>query len=170
MAPPVNGLVGSTAMTPTVSPASRVSVVKRSTSVLFPAPGGPVTPTRYVRPVCGKMSRTRPAAASASSSISEMARAMARTSPARTRSAMEGETITSGGQQLPGNHEALHLACAFTDGQQLDVTEILLGRIVLHEAVAAVHLHAVLGGAHGDLARIQLRHGGLEGHAPALIS
>ena len=44
-APPVNGLVGSTATTPTVAPVFRIAAVSRSTSVLFPAPGGPVMPT-----------------------------------------------------------------------------------------------------------------------------
>ena len=46
--------------------------------------------------------------------------------------------------------------------RELDVAEELLGRIVLHEAVAAVNLHAVVGGLHGDLARVQLRHRRLE--------
>ncbi len=44
-APPVNGLVGSTAITLTVAPVFRIAAVSRSTSVLFPAPGGPVMPT-----------------------------------------------------------------------------------------------------------------------------
>ena len=44
-APPVKGLVGSTATTPTVAPLFRIAAVSRSTSVLFPAPGGPVIPT-----------------------------------------------------------------------------------------------------------------------------
>ena len=47
IAPPVNGLVGSTAITPTVRPRARgARAISRSTSVLLPAPGGPVTPTR----------------------------------------------------------------------------------------------------------------------------
>src|SRR5262245_65430483 len=37
------------------------------------------------------------------------------------------------------------------------VTKILLRRIVLHKALAAVNLHALLGGADGHLARVQLR-------------
>ena len=67
-------------------------MVSRSTSVLFPAPGGPVTPTRYARPVRLKIARMRSAAAGPSSSIREMARAIARGSPASTRSA-RGEDI-----------------------------------------------------------------------------
>ena len=85
MAPPLYGLVGSTAMMPTVSPRRRSSSESRSTSVLLPAPGGPVTPTRYARPVAGNSSPTSAAAPGAPSSMSEMARAMARASPARTR-------------------------------------------------------------------------------------
>src|SRR5438477_504868 len=44
-APPENGLEGSTATMPTVSPSARSSAVRRSTTVDLPAPGGPVTPT-----------------------------------------------------------------------------------------------------------------------------
>ena len=44
-APPVNGLDGSTATMPTVAPSARRWAVSRSTTVDFPAPGGPVTPT-----------------------------------------------------------------------------------------------------------------------------
>ena len=59
-APPLKGLVGSTAMMPTVRTPPTISVVRRSTSVLLPAPGGPVTPTRYARPVWLKMARRAP--------------------------------------------------------------------------------------------------------------
>src|SRR6187431_3571258 len=104
------------------------------------------------------MSRTSAAAAGASSSISEIARAIARTSPDRTRSAREEEPVTSGGQKLTGDHEALNLAGALADGQELDVAEVLLRRVVLHEAVTTVHLDAIFGDAHGNLARVQLRH------------
>src|ERR1700724_2765282 len=68
-APPVKGLVGSTARMPTVSPRCRQRRARRSTRVLLPAPGGPVTPTTRARPVRGKMrpisSRTPGAAAPA---------------------------------------------------------------------------------------------------------
>lgn len=43
-APPENGLDGSIATTPTLFPSLRAWVIIRSTSVDFPAPGGPVTP------------------------------------------------------------------------------------------------------------------------------
>src|SRR2546426_683754 len=57
IAPPVNGLVGSTARTPTVFPCARRWATRRSTSVLFPAPGFPVMPTICARPVRGQSSR-----------------------------------------------------------------------------------------------------------------
>ena len=44
-APPVNGLDGSTAITPTGRPSARRRLVTRSTSVDLPAPGGPVMPS-----------------------------------------------------------------------------------------------------------------------------
>ena len=72
-------------------------------------------------------------------------------------------------EELPGDHEPLDLARAFADRGELHVAKELLGRVVLHEAVAAVDLHAVLGRAHGDLARVQLRHRRLERHATALV-
>src|SRR5438552_11758317 len=52
-APPLKGLVGSTATMPTRWPAARSRAVTRSVSVDFPAPGGPVIPITCARPVCG---------------------------------------------------------------------------------------------------------------------
>src|SRR5262249_55577702 len=88
----------------------------------------------------------------------EMARATARGSPASTRS--ESETLA--GKELARDDKALNLAGPLADGGELDVAEELLGRIVFDEAVAAVDLDAVLGRTHGDLARVQLGHRGLE--------
>ena len=45
MAPPEKGLVGSTAMMPTVFPRLRYSLAILSVMVLLPAPGGPVMPS-----------------------------------------------------------------------------------------------------------------------------
>ena len=42
--------------------ARRNSAASRSTSVLFPAPGGPVTPMRWARPVCAKIAAHQVAA------------------------------------------------------------------------------------------------------------
>jgi hypothetical protein len=44
MAPPLKGLVGSTASTPTVRPSARSRATTRSVRVDFPAPGDPVMP------------------------------------------------------------------------------------------------------------------------------
>ena len=44
IAPPENGLVGSTAIMPTVLPRLRNSLASLSVKVLLPAPGGPVIP------------------------------------------------------------------------------------------------------------------------------
>src|SRR5688572_23799176 len=97
--------------------------------------------------------------------MSEMARAMARGSRAKTRSARVGfDTRGSAlpSQQLPRNHEALDLAGALADRTELHVAEVLLRRVVLHEAVSAMDLHAFLRGPHRDLARVELgdRRGG----------
>jgi hypothetical protein len=44
-APAVNGLDGSTVMTPTLVPSERTWRMSEPTSVDFPTPGGPVIPT-----------------------------------------------------------------------------------------------------------------------------
>ena len=48
--------------------------------------------------------------------------------------------------------------------------KILLRRVVLHEAVAAVDLDAVVGGLDRDFAREQLRRGRFARRARALIA
>src|SRR5262245_62464887 len=98
-----------------------------------------------------------------------MARAMARASPVRTRSASGAETGTSGSQQLAGDHQPLDLAGALADGGELHVAEVLLGRVVLDESVAAEDLDAVLGCADSNLGGIELGHRRLERHLPSLI-
>ncbi|MCZ7554671.1 MAG: hypothetical protein M5U05_19180 [Anaerolineales bacterium] len=52
-APPVIGLDGSTATTPTARPASRALAMIAETRVDLPDPGGPVMPTRWARPAFG---------------------------------------------------------------------------------------------------------------------
>ena len=85
-APPENGLVGSTAITPTFMPPRRISAMRRSTSVLLPVPGAPVTPmqeraTRYA----GRSGQPSGGPRRPSSSTSEIALAIARASPDATR-------------------------------------------------------------------------------------
>ncbi len=52
MAPPENGLLGSTATTPTLWPSSVSALIKEATSVDLPAPGTPVMPMMCALPVC----------------------------------------------------------------------------------------------------------------------
>src|SRR2546425_8626506 len=80
-APPVKGLLGSTAITPTVCCRSRITLTSASASVLLPVPGAPVNPTRYAFPVWGWTSATSWLACGSRSSARLMARASARTSP-----------------------------------------------------------------------------------------
>src|SRR5436309_878189 len=81
-APPVNGLLGSTATTPTVLPPRRSDAVQTSTSVLLPTPGGPVTPIRYARPARGCSARSTAWPSGSPSSTNEMSRASACVDPA----------------------------------------------------------------------------------------
>src|SRR6266571_831771 len=71
-APPEYGDVGSTATTPTFLSFARNVRTRRLISELFPAPGGPVNPTTWARPVCGKIRATASTASASSSSMREM--------------------------------------------------------------------------------------------------
>src|SRR5262245_61375648 len=126
----------------------------------------------------------------------EMARAIARGSPTSTRSASvnllyflagprprslmpcpQRKQHVAGGpgrrrssrEQLTGDDEPLDLARPFADRRQLHVAEVFLGRVVLHETVAAVNLHTVVGNSDRDLARVQLCHRRLERRALAAL-
>ena len=78
IAPPENGLDGSTATTPTVRPAARAAAIRRSTRVLLPAPGGPVMPMVQARSGRGPSRRISASAAGPPRSTTLMARASAR--------------------------------------------------------------------------------------------
>ena len=80
-------LVGSTEITPAVRPRARIRVTRAEMSVDLPTPGGPVTPIVCAWPVSGKSIPTSSRAAGSPSSTSEIARASARVSPARTPTA-----------------------------------------------------------------------------------
>src|SRR5206468_1503800 len=80
-APPVYGDVGSTATTPTVLPRDRKARTNRLIKELFPTPGGPVNPTTWARPVCGKIRATASTASGSSSSMSEISLPADRLSP-----------------------------------------------------------------------------------------
>src|SRR5256885_2500993 len=89
IAPCVNGLEGSIESTPTLRSAFRSSAVRAPIRVLFPTPGGPVTPTIRALPVRGKSSATSRSPSGSRFSTRLIARARARLSPATTRSASE---------------------------------------------------------------------------------
>ena len=84
-APPVNGLDGSTAMIPTDSPSPRSKVVSRSTSVDLPAPGGPVIPSTWARPVRANTARMISGISGVRFSTRVMRRARASRSPSSIR-------------------------------------------------------------------------------------
>ena len=85
-APPVNGLDGSTASTPTVRPRARHASAYLSVSVLFPAPGGPVKPIRNASPTPAWMAWRISSKPGPWFSIQVSPRARARRSPAAKRS------------------------------------------------------------------------------------
>src|SRR5881396_2329219 len=89
-APPVYGDVGSTATTPTFRSRLRYFLTSRLIRELFPTPGGPVNPTIWARPVCGKIRARASVASGSSSSISEISFAAARLSPVRRASTCPG--------------------------------------------------------------------------------
>src|SRR5438067_2050926 len=106
-APWVNGDDGSIDRTATSRSRARACLTIAPISVDLPAPGGPVKPTTAARPVCGKISRTSVQPSGSSFSTSEMARASARLSPARSRSAssaavLPGPATGGNGTSRPG--------------------------------------------------------------------
>ena len=93
-APPVIGLEGSTATTPTERPAARTRSIREATSVDFPEPGGPVMPTRCARPACGYSRRMAASATGVRFSTAVSSRASARRSPAtRGRGEVLGRAV-----------------------------------------------------------------------------
>src|SRR5512134_3372321 len=111
----------------------------------------------------------RSAASGVSSSTSEIARAMARGSRASRRSASEGCATELASDELAADHQALDLARAFADRAQLDVAEELLRRVILHESVSPMDLHALFGRTHGNLTGIELGNRRLERRALDLL-
>src|SRR5256884_3060097 len=89
-APPVYGDVGSTATTPTFRSRLRYLRTSRLIRELLPTPGGPVNPTTWARPVCGKIRARASVASASSSSIREMSFPAARLSPFRRESTRPG--------------------------------------------------------------------------------
>ena len=86
IAPPLNGLVGSTASTPTlVSSARDARSTSWSVSVDFPSAGAPVIPTDHARPVLQVQAAHDPVRVVAAGSTSEISLAIAARSP-RARS------------------------------------------------------------------------------------
>src|SRR4029450_12995599 len=81
IAPPENGEEGSTATTPTVRPRARATSASPRTSVLFPLPGPPVTPTIWARPVWGYRRVLRASARCPPDSAHVSPRARARVEP-----------------------------------------------------------------------------------------
>src|ERR1017187_7053868 len=199
IAPPVMRLVGSIARMATVFPWLRRAVASASTSVLLPAPGGPVIPTMRACPANSSNSRSVSSACGSRFSMPVAARASARASPSRILRAREfirllslrfcllfcllssdfcllnpagisrAKPLLLTFQKLPCDHQTLNLAGAFPDGAQLHVAIKLLHRVILDEAVAAVDLHGLAGDAHRRLGSEQLGHGGFARQALAAV-
>ncbi len=90
----MNGLEGSIAITPTVSPDARKWPASRSMRVLFPLPGGPVIPIRRAEPMRAWMPASMASAPGEPFSTREMARASAAGFLAvRSSSMVAGTTI-----------------------------------------------------------------------------
>src|SRR5688500_4824105 len=111
-APPEKGLVASTATTATVCPRCRQACTSRSARVDFPAPGGPVIPTRWARPSRGCTAESSCSKPDRPFSTMEMARASAAVRPAArsairvSRSMVEGKTQGGKEAKRQGGKEA----------------------------------------------------------------
>src|SRR4051794_20054208 len=98
IAPPVKGLVGSTASTPMRAPAARKWRTSAAVSVDFPAPGAPVTPMVHARSAADTGSAVIAARASSPPvSTIERRRASAPRSPPRTSAtnAADADRVTT---------------------------------------------------------------------------
>ena len=95
-APPLKGLVGSTAIMPIRWSFPRTSFVIWSTIVLLPAPGGPVMPTVYALPVCSSTAFMISAAAGSPRSSNVISLDNVRWSPARSFSVNSDKGQASG--------------------------------------------------------------------------
>src|SRR5215470_2466518 len=94
IAPPLNGLVGSTASTPTSRSSARMHATSASVSVDLPAPGAPVIPTDQALPVCGCSRLTTARAPVPPCSTSDSSFAVATRSPASARSTNSSGVLT----------------------------------------------------------------------------
>src|SRR6266540_1303976 len=173
-APPEYGDVGSTATTPTFLSFARNVRTRRLISELFPAPGGPVNPTTWARPVCGKIRATASTASASSSSMRDMIFPAARLSPRRS-------ARTSSGTESRGRRgDALRRVTASRPFARLleERDDLAEGRpgTEHHPDARLLQLRDVLlrddpSGDHDDVARLplpeQLDDGREEGHVGA---
>src|SRR4051794_38950946 len=90
MAPPVNGLDGSTASTPTRWPAWRSARTSSFVVVDLPTPGEPVSPTTWAVPACGASAAATAGSAGSPFSTRLIRRATDRGSPSRARATSVG--------------------------------------------------------------------------------
>src|SRR5512139_593138 len=147
---------------PTVFPRFRRREVIRLTRVDFPAPGAPVIPTMWARPVCRYRDFRTRTASGISSSRSRISRAAARTFPARISFAAWVIRSVSP-DQVPGDDDALHLGGALADLAQLRVPHVPLRGIIAGVPVPAEYLDGLDRSPHGRLGGEQFRHRGLPG-------
>src|SRR2546421_707910 len=151
-APPVRALDWSTATMATVLDSRRNAAARRSTRVLFPAPGGPVTPRISARWLVSERRSSRSRREPGSPfSMAVAARESARISPAAIFFAQSCINRGLVFQKLTGDNQALNFAGSLTDGAQLDVAIEFLHRIILDESVSAVDLHRFVSDSHGGL-------------------
>src|SRR5262249_42965584 len=158
-APPVNGLDGSTARMPTVFCCARKRRASSLTSVLLPAPGGPVTPMRHARPTRGYTAASAAAKRGSPFSAHEIMRDSALRSPRVSRSAMSAAVDTAflSRQQRARDDQALDVGRALVDLGDARVAEQALDDEVVGVARAAVDLQALVGAVVRRARREELR-------------
>ena len=114
-APPENGELGSTAITPTRFPRARNAPTSAEVVVDFPTPGDPVRPITCAVPEVGARSDITSATSGEPSSTHEMRRATARGSPARARATHSETSFTTrpwareGSEHRPGRRHRTKL-------------------------------------------------------------
>src|SRR5215472_5610201 len=158
IAPPVNALVGSTAITLTDLSCLRKEAISPSTIVDLPEPGGPVIPITYARPVRGNSTWSSSIAPGSASSIRRISLEAARTSPRRIRSERRPAPKLTLLDDSAADDGALNLAGALADFAELGIAQIALHRKLARVPVATMDLDRLVAGAHRSFRGKQLGH------------
>ena len=175
MAPPVNGLLGSTAMTASVFAFSADKpIASRSTKRALSRSGASCHAndagfSRERKQLLKQRQAFRRDGSHTSVMIARAERAY-RPCKKSCRSCQSSEArLAYESQYFSRDHKPLNFARAFADRAEFNVSIEFFGRIILDEAVAAMDLNALVRDAHRNFAGVKLCHRRLRRRLHALV-